>query len=216
MKKYDAALFDFDGTTADTGLGVKNCVKYSLDYYGIDVGDENKLNEFIGPSLYTGYTEICGVDDETANKLVEKYRERYKSVGIYECSPYEGIKELFEKLRKSGVKVAIASSKPKVFLEKCIMFLTLDQSIDYFIGPSFSDTSSDKKSLLCDAAEHLKTEKSKCIMIGDRKYDIDAASALGIDSIGVTYGYGSVDELNKSGATYTACNTKEIKKIILG
>lgn len=51
-------------------------------------------------------------------------------------------------------------------------------------------------------------------MVGDRHFDINGANGAGVDSVGVTYGYGSEEELREAGATYIAHSVDELRKII--
>lgn len=211
MKDYDLYIFDFDGTLSDTVPGVKNSVKYALSCYGIEETDDKKLDYFIGPPLYESFTTVYSADDETANGMIEKYRERYKVKACEESTLYDGIKEMLSALKAKGKKLAIASSKPLPLVEMIAKSLEIYEYFDYISAETYSHIHSDKCALITDALNALEvSDKSKVIMIGDRFYDIEGANKAGIDSAGALYGFGEEEELKGAGATYLLSSPKEL------
>ena len=212
--KYDAVFFDFDGTIADTGVGIFNSVSYAIAAMGFPPLPDNRLRTFIGPPVFDSFRRELGMNEEEAAKAVEKYRERYSESGIFQLDVYDGIEELIKELKNSGIKVAIASSKPEKFVMRLIDYLNISHLIDFIAAPE-SDKAPDKKTVLVErAVKHFGVEKSRALMIGDRYFDIDGANGAGVESIGVTFGYGSREELEKAGSTYLADNSEDIRKII--
>lgn len=208
-------LFDFDGTLADTSSGIKNSVKYALKAFDIEIGDEKKLDYFIGPPLFVGFTDMYHVDPNTADALVVKYRERYKNEGLHEAQLYDGIVDLLAYLKDNGFRIAVTSSKPIIYLKQMIEILGITRYCDYIIGPELTDHNSNKRQLLEKAINHFEIEdRSECIMIGDRCFDIDAAKECGIDSIGVLFGFGSKEELSACGANFLVNHPNDIKKLL--
>ena len=149
--------------------------------------------------------------------MIKKYREHYSQGGLFDLEIYDGIPELLKKLHENGVKIATASSKPTVFIEKILKHIELYDYIDYIGGTVFDEKGAGKTGILLSALENLGcTDKSRAIMIGDRKFDIDGAKGAGIPTIAVLYGFGSETEFKEHGAEYIVKDTKEIEKIILG
>ncbi len=214
MIKYNAVLLDFDGTIADTGEGIFSSVRYAIEAMGFDPLPEDIIHTFIGPPVFSSFKRALNLSDEDSAKAVEKYRERYVESGIYQLEFYDGIQQLMEDMKKSGIKLAIASSKPENFIIKILDFLEMDNFFDYISSPESDKAPENKTSLVERAISHLGVEKSRAIMIGDRYFDIDGAKGAGIDSIGVTFGFGSKDELQNAGATYIAESADDIRKII--
>lgn len=203
MKDYDVYIFDFDGTLSDTIPGVKNSVKYALSCYGIEETDDKKLDYFVGPPLYESFTKLYSADDETANGMIEKYRERYREKACEESTLYDGVKDMLDALRCKGKKLAIASSKPLPFVESISKALGIYEYFDFISAEAFNHIHSDKCALINDALKALNfSDKSKAIMTGDRFYDIEGANKAGIDSAGALYGFGEEEELTAAGATY--------------
>ena len=112
---YDTILFDLDGTLTDPGLGITNSVAYALKRYGIEVQDRKSLYSFIGPPLSDSFMKYYGFSEEKAMEAIGVYREYFRDKGLYENEVYEGIRELLEKIKDSGRKIVLATSKPEEF-----------------------------------------------------------------------------------------------------
>lgn len=212
--KYDGVLLDFDGTIADTGEGIFSSVRYAIEAMGFDPLPEETIHTFIGPPIFSSFRRELNLSDEDSAKAVEKYRERYVEDGIYKLKVYDGLEKLMNDMKKSGIKLAIASSKPENFIVKILEFLKSDNLFDYISAPENDKAPESKTALVERAVNHLGIDKSRAVMIGDRYFDIDGAKGAGIDSIGVTFGFGSKEELQNAGATFIAENVDDIRKII--
>ena len=216
MYKYKAAIFDFDGTIADSGEGVINSVIYALKKYGIAENDREKLRYFIGPPLFDSFRDMYGVSDSDADRLIAYYRERYNVEGYLETRLYDGIQALLQKLRACGVKTAICSSKPEVFVEKISENLGILPYLDHISAVTFRDKNADKTPLLQKALRLCGIEDPRAaVMVGDRYFDTRAAAGLGVTAVGVTYGFGTREELQENGADYIADNTAQLETILL-
>ena len=212
--KYDGVLLDFDGTIADTGEGIFSSVRYAIEAMGFDPLPEETIHTFIGPPIFSSFRRELNLSDEDSAKAVEQYRERYVEDGIYKLKVYDGLEKLMNDMKKSGIKLAIASSKPENFIVKILEFLKSDNLFDYISAPENDKAPESKTALVERAVNHLGIDKSRAVMIGDRYFDIDGANGAGIDSIGVTFGFGSKEELQNAGATFIAENVDDIRKII--
>lgn len=215
ISKYSAVLFDFDGTVADTGRGIFTSIQYAVEQLGFEPLSNETLRRFIGPPIYDSFKRELGLDDEKSDFAVKKYREKYSESGIYELDLYDGILPLMKKLKENGIKIGIASSKPQNFIIRLVDYLGIGELIDFISAPSADDTPQSKASLINNAAEALNITKDKILMVGDRYFDINGANGAGVESVGVTFGYGSEEELKKAGATYIAGCAEEIRNIIL-
>lgn len=215
MKKYDVALFDLDGTLFDTGPGVTNCVQYALEKLGIIEKDRTKLFKFIGPPLSESFHDFYGFDAEKTAQAIAFYRERYGEIGIYENDLYEGMNETIEALYNKGVTLLVATSKPEPYAKKILEKMGIAKYFSYICGATFDGSRNDKIQVMDYALGKVEDNKNKrIIMVGDRHYDINGANHFKLDSIGVSFGYGSREELEKAGATYIVDKAKEILEII--
>ncbi|MGN0458466.1 MAG: HAD family hydrolase [Eubacterium sp.] len=216
MKNYGVILFDLDGTLTDSSPGIINSIIYALDKYGISVEDTSNLRKFLGPPLHESFKEFYGFDDEKAMEAVKYYREYFSTKGLLENQVYDGIPELLQSLADNGKRLILATSKPQQFTDRIMKHFDLEKYFEFVAGSNMDGTRSKKAEVIEYALNKCQiTDKSKVVMVGDRKHDIIGAKAVGIDSIGVEYGYGDYYELQSAGATYIVKTVNELKNIIL-
>lgn len=216
MKDYDIILFDLDGTLTDPGEGITKSVAHALFRFGIEVEDRRTLYPFIGPPLRDSFSHYYGMSPEDAERAVTYYREYYNDTGIYENLLYEGMRELLEKLQKSGKTMALATSKPEIFAKLILQYFEIDQYFTFVAGAHLDGGRSVKSDIIAYALESLgEVDRRKVLMIGDREYDVLGAKAQGVDVLGVLYGYGSKEELETAGATYIAPSVADIAPLLL-
>lgn len=212
---YDYILFDLDGTLTDPGIGITNSVAYALNKYHISVEDRTQLYRFIGPPLVESFMTFYGFTHEQALAGVGYYREYYRAQGIYENRVYDGIEELLKSLKQAGKTILMATSKPEEFAVQILKHFHLDPYFDYMAGAAMDETRTSKADVIAYALNMANiTDKSRCIMVGDRKHDILGAKVHGMDSMGVLFGYGDLPELTEAGADYIAKDVKDIGKIL--
>ena len=197
--KYDYFVFDFDGTLADTGEGIRLSVAQSLERMGRPVPEKAVLDRFIGPPLHDSYMEWCGLNDEEAERAIALYRERYFETGLFEAELYPGVAQLLRALHRGGAYVAVASAKPEVMVRTLAKHFGIDRWLDAIAGTGLGRHSADKRDLLC-AALPEGVDMARVCMVGDRSFDIEAGKALGAAAVGADYGYSVPGELAGSGA----------------
>lgn len=214
--KYTTMLFDLDGTLTNPGLGITNSVAYALKKYGIDVKDRTELYKFIGPPLLNSFQDYYGFSEEQAVQAVEYYREYYQKTGIYENYVYEGIPELLKELTAEGITLLVATSKPEPFARLIMEHYHLAEYFTYIAGATMDNKTRVKKAdVIRYAMQNCEAEDNEnLVMVGDRKHDILGAKEVGIDSIGVLFGYGDREELEQAGATYIAETVEAIRTCI--
>ncbi|WP_343749114.1 HAD family hydrolase [Metaclostridioides mangenotii] len=211
---FDIVLFDLDGTLTDPKEGITKSIQYSLKSFGIEEDREN-LVKFIGPPLYDTFKSDYGFDDEKVIKAVEKFREYFKEKGLYENKIYPGIEALIRELHVNGKKIVLATSKPTVFAEKILHNFSIYKYFDNIVGSNLDGTRSDKEEVIRFAIkDYLEFDKTSIVMVGDRKYDIIGANKIGINSIGVLYGYGALDEIKDSKPNYVAESVDKLINIL--
>lgn len=216
MDKYSIILFDLDGTLSDPKIGITKSVQYALAKLGIDEPDLDKLECFIGPPLQDSFAEYYSFDEEKTNKAIDFYRERFKDKGLFENDLYSSIPILLKSLKELQCTLVVATSKPTVFAEEILRHFNIKQYFDLVVGSNLDGTRTAKTGIIqyiIDAYDHQTLDNF--IMIGDRKHDIIGANNTGIDSIGVTYGYGSFEELRHANPTYIVTSVDQLKDILL-
>lgn len=208
-------LFDLDGTITDPGLGITNSIMYSLSKFGITVSDRKELYPFIGPPLWESFERFFGFSKEQAQKAVDEYRVYYKDKGIFECELYEGMNELFKKLKEKGLKVVMATSKPEVFAKRLAEHFEFSQYFDLICGSMLDGTRKEKDEVIEHAIKTLDIDPSTAVMVGDRMYDILGGKKFSMKTVGVSYGYGEVAELKEHNADFIANSVLELEEILL-
>jgi phosphoglycolate phosphatase len=193
------ALFDLDGTLTDPKTGITRSVQYALEKLGRPVPDADELTWMIGPPLIAGFTELLGGTDE-ASDAVRFYRERYGDVGLYENEVYAGIPALLRHLQEKGVRLYVATSKLHVFARRILDHFELSRFFIEIYGSEPDNRNADKRDLIRHILGQERFDPAQAVMIGDRKHDAIGAGANGIAAIGVTWGYGSRQELSAAGA----------------
>lgn len=217
MKKY--FLFDLDGTLTDPKVGITTCVQYALHSFGIEEPDLDKLEPFIGPPLKDSFMEFYGMDEEQAQAAVKKYRERFNDKGLYENEIYPGIAPMLQMLSEKGFRLAVASSKPTVFVEKILEHFGIRQYFKVVVGSELDGSRTSKDQVVMEALRQLFGAKPilyhEVYMIGDRRFDVEGARAMKVESVGVTYGYGGMEELREAHADYIVESVEELREFLL-
>lgn len=213
---YQYILFDLDGTLTDSKEGIMNCFKYAVEKLGDVPPSDDKLLSFIGPPLKHSFGSL-GYDEEKIERAIRYYRERYEPIGKYENVPVPGGVEMCARLKEKGYRIAVASSKPQnMCIDICTHF-GFAPYMDYIVGPSVHNnwTKADviretMRSFGIDA-----TDKSKVLMVGDRKFDVYGAAECGLDCVGVEFfGYAAPGELMDAGAIAVVDTTEELEAFI--
>lgn len=213
----DLILFDLDGTLTDPAEGITNSVRYALAKHGITVNDSSVLHPFIGPPLIDSFMRFYGFSKSEAVRAVDEYREYYATRGIWENKIYDGIPELLSALRNAGKTVCMATSKPEVFARQIAAHFHIDGYFHFIAGSLMDETRTKKADVITYALQSLgRTIPDGAVMIGDRSYDVLGAREVGMGCIGVTYGYGSAEELTTAGADALADSPEALRKLLLG
>lgn len=210
---YDVILFDLDGTLTDPKPGITKSVQYALSKMDIIEEDIEKLTPFIGPPLKASFKEFYNMSDEQATQAIVYYRERFSTVGLYENMVYVGMQELLEELQNRGKKLYVATSKPSVFAIKILEHFRLIHFFQAVIGSELDGTRVEKTEVIKFVLSTIE-DRSRIVMIGDRKYDIMGARENQIDAIGVAYGYGSYEELETAKPNYIVNTVSELRAVL--
>ena len=212
--KQKVILFDLDGTITDPKIGITKSFQYALQHFGIQVDNLDALEPVIGPPLKKSFSEFYHLSEDQIERAIEKYRERFSTVGLYENEIYDGMENLLKELSEAGYILEIASSKPTVFVEKICEHFKIKQYFTHIVG-SFLDGRRGEKEEVVEKAIRLSTP-DHIIMVGDRIYDVIGAHKKGIAVIGVSYGYGGRQELEEAGADVIVDTVAQLREELLG
>ncbi|MDE6606156.1 MAG: HAD hydrolase-like protein [Lachnospiraceae bacterium] len=220
-------LFDLDGTLTDSSEGITKSVQYGLESIGIEVKDLNDLLVFIGPPLEYSFQEYYKLDGERMQQAIAKYRERYKKIGMYENALYPGMAALLKDMHKRGKHLAVASSKPEVFVRQILKHFNIEQYFEVIVGSGLDGSLGTKSEVVREALRQLfKKEKDKpfalsreqkeiTAMIGDRHFDIKGGKDNEIVTVGVEYGFAKEGEFKEAKADYVVKTVEELHQFLL-
>lgn len=211
---YKTILFDLDGTLVNSYEGITKSICHAMEQLGQPMPGKDLLLPCIGPPLIDSFQQIMGLDYELAIKAVKIYRDRYSKTGKFELSPYEGIQELLEGLNQRGHTLYVATSKPQPVAEEIIDHTGLSPYFKKVYGACLDGRFNNKAELLSHLLQQESLDKTTTLMVGDRKFDLLGAAANNMASLGVSYGFGSVEELQEYKATYIAASPADIASLL--
>ncbi len=216
MHKYEAILFDLDGTLTDPKKGITNSIQYALEKLHITDYDREILVKFIGPSLDESFKQYFSMDHDQAFTAINYYREYFKVKGLYENHIYPGIPELLERIHGEKRHIFVATSKPTPFAKEILTHFKLATFCEDIVGSNLDLTRVKKTEIIEYVLQKIpQIPREKVVMIGDRKYDIIGAKNANIASIGVTYGYGNLGEIQQAQPTVIANDVAELSHLLL-
>lgn len=227
--KYKYLLFDLDGTLTDPKEGITTSVQYALKSFGIEEPDLDKLTPFIGPPLRDSFQNFYGLSEAQAEEGVAKYREWFVPKGIFQNAVYTGIPQMLKELRENHKILAVASSKPQVFVERILEHFDIQEYFSVVVGSELDGTRGTKEEVVEEALRQLKDipddtqmtggQSAKdvlhTVMIGDRKFDIEGGKKYGLVTVGVSFGYAGEGELEEAGADYIVDTVEELGRLLM-
>ena len=232
-------LFDLDGTLTNPKTGITKSVQYALAHFGIEEEADN-LTQFIGPPLIDSFMNFYGFSLEQAREGVTAYREYFAPKGIFENDVYPGVPEMLAALKEKGAILAVASSKPELFVEQILEHFDLAKYFDVVVGSLLNETRTSKEEVLEEALRQLgvmstnngsqddytkddnevvvtmeEYKKATIAMVGDRKFDIIGAKAHGLTAVGVSFGFAEPGELEAEEPDFIAETVEQLKDYLL-
>lgn len=207
-----AILFDLDGTLTDSGEGIINCASLALRHYGIPVPDRETMRVFVGPPLRDTFFKF-GVPEDKLDEAVEVYRSRYIPIGKFENTPYPGIYDLLARLKAEGHKLYVATSKPEQMSMDILNKFELTPYFDLLAGATLDGSRDHKADVIAYLLQQTGSDM-EAIMVGDTVYDVVGAAAHGIPTVGVSWGYGNVSEMESAGAKAIAHTMEELHDLL--
>ncbi len=213
--RYTHVFWDLDGTLVNTAPSVTHSVQHALREMGLPVPHESELIGFIGPPLFDGFSRFIGLSDDDSARAVELYRAHYKAGALFECTLYDGVREVLDGLSERGIVSVVATCKPHEFANRIVDHLGIRDRIAFVSGPEMDGTRGTKQEVIAHAGEMLGIpDLSSCLMVGDRGSDVTGALYHGMDCVGALWGFGTAEELQDAGSTYLCAAPTEIPDLL--
>lgn len=205
MNKYDLAVFDLDGTILDTTEGVLSAVKYTIVKMGFPMLDDETLSAFIGPPIQDSFAKNYNLAGDILQEIATVFRERYKDVDLLKAVPYEGIYAVFQRLKERGITPAVATYKREDYALTLLEHYHFDKYTNIMHGGDHENRLKKQDIIRICMTEAGVSDYGRVIMIGDTVHDAVGAEKLGIDFIGVTYGFGFKTPQDLTGISSVGC-----------
>ena len=213
---YPLLFWDLDGTLTDPKEGITKSVQHALRRLGLPAPDQEALTPFIGPPLLASFQELCHLDPATARQAIGYYRERFEVQGLFENKVYPEIPPLLDELGRTGVRMAVATSKPLPSALRILDHFDLRRHFYAVYAADQGGRVASKRDVLGEAVQPLgDAERATAAMIGDHPVDVQAARDLGLDAIAVLYGYGDPGLLHAAGPRHAAASVAELRGLLL-
>ncbi len=208
-------FFDLDGTLVDPSVGITSCLRYALDKLGTACPADAELTRFIGTPLRGVFASLLGTDDATRiEEAVAAYRERYSPVGVFENTVYQGVPEMLSTLHNRGLFLCLVTTKAKPYADIIVRHVGFDRWLAGVFGTGLDGRYDDKADLVDLALTTLKLKAPETVMVGDRDADVRAGKLNGTRTIGVTYGYGSPEELERACPDWLCHSPGDILRVL--
>ena len=207
-----AIFFDLDGTITDSGEGIMNCATLALEHFGLPVPDREQMRVFVGPPLDQTFIKF-GVPADKTDEAIKVFRSRYTTVGKFENFPYPGVADMLQSLKEQGHRLFVATSKPEVMANEVLCHFDLDGYFEQIAGATLDGSRSHKADVITYLLG-LTGDVGQTLMVGDTAFDVIGAAAHGIPTIGVSWGYGTAEDMEKAGAIAIAQSMDELAELI--
>lgn len=206
-------FFDLDGTLIDSSVGITRSIAYALERLGHPVPDADALRGWIGPALRTSFQPLLGDADKT-EQAVAFYLERYAREGWTEHQVYDGVAQMLDAVHAAGHRLVVVTAKNEDSARKILNHLPFGDRFEDVVGSTQDGRLTHKVDLIEEAMRRLQLDAAQCLMIGDRRMDIEGAIRHGMRNIGVLWGFGSEDELREAGAHLLAATPSQLPALL--
>jgi phosphoglycolate phosphatase len=211
----DNILFDFDGTLMDTWPGIERTILETLESLELEPAGHVVDRSLVGIPLVRVFEKLLGDNGPVAWEATLRYRELFPGVGLPAAGPFEGASEMLERLKKRGRSLYVVTARNEMITRRMIMEHGLADFITAVRGEKEGEVPDGKGHMVAEVLDRFSLDPGRTVMVGDRRYDMEAATANGVAALGVTYGYGSAEELVASGADRIAESISEVAAILL-
>ena len=215
MAKYQAVIFDFDGTLVDSGPGIVLTLQLMLQEMGHAPMPDAELRACVGPPIHKFFPELFGFEGETLTRAIEVYRRIFAQKAVPMLRPYPGVTEMLAAVQKAGMPTGVATCKLQHTCEEQAELLGLLPHLDFISGADPEKSLLEKEDILQALLDRTGFGPARCVMVGDRMFDMIGAQIVHMPAIGVLYGVGSEEELSAYNPLYLPKSVEELQALLL-
>ena len=208
-------LFDFDGTLMNTWPGIEATLRASLKALDISVPDAVVTRALVGIPLMRVFEVLLDGDTVQAALATKKYRELFPVVGMSGASPFEGVPGMLEGLKMGGREVFLVTARNEMITKQMMKDHSLTRFFTWVRGEQEGEVLDGKGQMVAEVLQKFSLNPEDCVFVGDRRYDVEAAHTNSMQAVGVTYGYGTEEELVDAGAAQLVGSIEELGEMLL-
>ena len=200
---YKAVVFDLDGTLLDTTSGVIYAVELTIKQLGLPRPADDVLKTFVGPPMQLSFEKHFGMEKERALECANLFRANYRDHSLLIAELYPGVMEVLGCLKNKGYKLALATNKSHDNAMAILKHFGVADYCDFMMGSDLAGKLK-KADIIEKSLEAIGVEAKDAVYVGDSIFDYEGAQKVGMDFIGVTYGFGFREGESYDFATYDA------------
>jgi len=216
--KYKLCIFDLDGTTADSVGAIAHTANQCLELYGLKANPVEDYKMFAGEGQYELIKRALKAAGDNELKLYEqvmpKYIELFKTGCIYNVKSYPGVIEMLKEMKQKEIKLAILSNKQNDNTVNVVEKIFGKGFFDVILGQKDTHNRKPSPEGAFILMKEFKVESGECLYVGDTATDIETGINAGLDTVGVTWGFRTREELIFAKAKYIVDEPKEILKLL--
>lgn len=216
--KYDIVIFDLDGTLLNTIGDLAASVDYVMRSRNLPEHTDAEYRQMVGGGIKRLVERALPVelaaDEAYVEECVTQFRRYYVDNIDRHTVPYDGMRELLQRLRGEGVEVAVASNKFQHGTDRLVAKFFGDVDFVAVEGNREGAPLKPDPQIVNNILQRAGVEKHRAVMVGDSGIDIRTAAAAGIDSIGVAWGFRFAEELYDAGATNVVTTAAELEALL--
>lgn len=216
MKK--AAIFDLDGTLADTILSIATAANNVLKELGLKEHAIKDYQYFAGDGakvlVERALVAAGDVNLTQFERAYKNYQQQFETDCTYQVAVFDGIKEILEELKKRRIKIAVLTNKPQKRAEQVLNYLFGENYFDAIIGEEEGRKRKPDPEGAILLANQFGVKESECLYVGDTDVDMKTGKQAGMFTVGVLWGFRDYEELKQSGADVIIASPSELRSFL--
>jgi pyrophosphatase PpaX len=183
--RFPVVLFDLDGTVIDSGAIILASMRHAArEVLGVEVPDEQLMAAVGGPGLEA---QMQALSPDRAEELVTVYRAHNEPLHD-ELACCAGMDEVLVQLKDEGRRLGIVTAKRRQTVELAFARIPIEHLFETVVGGDETKKHKPDPEPLLLALERLGAAPDEAVYVGDAPFDIKAAKAAGLYSVGVSWG----------------------------